>query len=307
MTSAPLGLPLEARACPSCGKSDEAQVVREAKLEPGKFGDFTFASRKQPDGMHHRLVLCAGCRLLYASPAPTGEALHDAYKEAAYDSGEEARFASLTYARLLGEVLPELPAAGGALDIGAGDGAFLEQLLAAGMDDVVGIEPSAAPVAAAPPGVRSRIRPGMFDPDDFAPEQFRIVTSFQTLEHVADPLGLCRGAYRLLKPGGALVLVCHDWRAPVNRLLGTRSPIYDVEHLQLFSPESLRPLLEGAGFTRIRCKGITNRYPVGYWVRLLPLPGTLKRPLLTVLRRSGIASVAVGLPAGNFAAIAFKG
>lgn len=306
MTSAPLGLPLEARSCPSCGNSEESQVFRQAKLEAGRFGEFTFASRKQPDGMHHRLLVCVDCRLLYASPAPTLDSLHGAYREAAYDSGEEARFASLTYARLLHEVLPGLPPAGGALDIGAGDGAFLGQLLAAGIDDVVGIEPSAAPVAAAPPEIRGRIRLGMFDPEEFAPEQFRIVTSFQTLEHVADPLGLCRGANRLLKVGGALVLVCHNRMAPVNRLLGTRSPIYDVEHLQLFCPESLRRLLERAGFTRLGIRGITNRYPVGYWVRLLPLPGALKRSLLTVLQRSGIASVPVGLPAGNFAAVAYK-
>ena len=281
-------------------------MFRAARLDVRRFGDFTFSSRKQPDGMHHRLLLCAECQLLYASPAPTPESLHGAYREAAYDSGEEARFASLTYARLLRDVLPRVPGTGGALDIGAGDGAFLRHLLAAGIEDTVGIEPSAAPVATAEPEIRRRIRLGMFDPDDFPPSQFRVVTSFQTLEHVADPLGLCRGVNRLLKMGGALIVVCHNWRAPVNRLLGRRSPIYDVEHLQLFCPHSLRRLLERSGFTRLGFKAITNRYPLGYWARLLPLPEPLRRSALAALRRSGIASVPVALPAGNFAAIAYK-
>jgi SAM-dependent methyltransferase len=305
MSSALRGLRFEARACPSCGTTDSV-VVRPANLDTQIFGEFTFSSRKQPDGMHYRLLLCPECELLYASPAPSEEALHGAYREASYDSGEEARFASLTYAALLRTVLGELPDAGGALDIGAGDGAFLRHLVAAGIEDVVGIEPSAAPVASAAPDVRGLIRSGMFCADDFEPSRFRLVTAFQTMEHVADPLALCRDANRLLKTGGALIVVSHNRKAPANRLLGRRSPIYDVEHLQLFCPESLRRLLERAGFTRIRLRAITNRYPVGYWVRLLPLPDPLKRSALTALRRSGLSRLPVGLPAGNFAAIAFK-
>jgi SAM-dependent methyltransferase len=281
-------------------------VFRRAKLDARRFGEFTFSSRKQPDGMHHRLVVCSECELLYASPAPTQESLHGVYREAAYDSGEEARFASLTYAELLRTVLDDLPAEGGALDIGAGDGAFLRHLVAAGFEDVIGIEPSAAPVATAAPDIRSMIRSGVFNPEDFEPSRFRVVTAFQTLEHVAEPLGLCVGANRLLRTGGALIVVCHNRRAPANRLLGPRSPIFDVEHLQLFCPESLRRLLERAGFTDIRLSAVTNRYPIGYWARLFPLPGPIKRPALTALRRSGLGRVPLGLPAGNFAAIAFK-
>lgn len=305
MSPALRALRLEARSCPSCGANGSV-VVRQANLDSRRCGEFTFSSRKQPDGMHHRLLLCPECELLYASPAPTQDSLHGAYREAAYDSGEEARFASLTYASLLRTVLDDLPPEGGALDIGAGDGAFLHHLVAAGFEDVIGIEPSAAPVAAAAPDIRGRIRSGVFDPQEFEASRFRLVTAFQTLEHVADPLGVCLGANRLLRTGGALIVVCHNRRAPANRLLGRWSPIFDVEHLQLFCPASLRRLLERAGFTDIRLRAVTNRYPLGYWARLFPLPGLLKRPALTALRRSGLGRVPVGLPAGNFAAIALK-
>ncbi|MGH2981776.1 MAG: class I SAM-dependent methyltransferase [Solirubrobacterales bacterium] len=276
----------------------------EANVDQEALDNLAFASRKPPELMHHRLVECPVCDLLYASPAPAPEQLHGAYESAGYDSGDEARFASHTYARSLHRFISEIPDRGGAIDIGAGDGAFLHDLLEAGFDpgEVVGIEPSEAPIAAAQPDVRALIRPGTFSAADFEPGAFRLVTSFQTLEHVHDPAALCEGAHRILAPGGALMVVCHDRRSIINRLLGRRSPIFDVQHMQLFSPRSLRTLIEDAGFERVRLRHIVNRYPLRYWLRLAPLPSALKQRLT----RPGRLGFPVSLPVGNVLAVGFK-
>ncbi len=297
---------LEPRPCPSCRSARDSEVVSEARLDDRALGEFAYASRKVPELMHHRLLRCRVCDLVYASPAPPADVLEEAYREAAYDSGEEARFASFTYDRIVRRVLPDLPATGGALDIGAGDGAFLQRLIEAGFDDVVGIEPSAAPVREAAPGLGERIRTELFDPESFEPGRFRLVTAFQTLEHVADPLALCEGARRVLCPGGALVVVCHDRRALVNRMMGSRSPIVDVEHLQLFSESSLRTLLDRSGLSRIGFMAVHNRYPLRYWVRLLPLPAAPKRVVLSGLDRARLGGLPVTLPVGNIAAVAYR-
>ena len=306
MTIEPDELGLVSRPCPLCGSSDDSVVVAEAKIDPSRLGGFAFASRKTPEYMHHRLVECPSCGLLYANPAPTVSALADAYGDADYSSFEESRCAAATYAALLRRMVGSLPPDAAAIDIGTGDGAFLGELLAAGVDDVVGIEPSSAPIAAASPDVGPRIRKGTFDPDDFQPESFHLVTSFQTLEHVPDPLGVCRGAHRLLRDDGALLVVCHNRRAWLNRLLGRRSPIYDVEHLQLFCPRSLRSLLERSGFTDIVLRPIVNRYPIGYWVKLFPFPGALKAKLAAAMDRSRLGATPVPAPVGNVAAIGYR-
>jgi SAM-dependent methyltransferase len=295
---------LVARSCPICGSTDETRVFAQATFDPTKLDDFAFASRKMPEYMHHQLILCPTCELLYASPVPTVSDLTQAYGTAAFDSRDEARFAARTYAGLLPFITARLPDRDGVLDVGAGDGAFLEELIGSGFTRVAGVEPSAAPLAAAKPDIRPLIRHGMFQAENYPSASLSLVTCFQTIEHLFDPLETCRAFCRLLKPGGAVVLVAHDRLALTARIMGRKSPIFDIEHLQLFTSGSARRLLEAAGFTSIEVRRIVNRYPLHYWVKLFPLPTALKRPLIALLRM--LPSVPIPLPAGNLAAIGFR-
>ena len=129
---------------------------------------------------------------------------------------------------------------------------------------------------------------------------WRLVTCLQTIEHVPEPLALCREAHRVLKAGGALALVCHDRRAWSARLLGRRSPIYDVEHLQLFDRRTVRGLLERSGFERIEVHTLVNRYPLRYWLRLARVPARFVRVL------GPLASFALSVPVGNLWAVGYR-
>jgi SAM-dependent methyltransferase len=295
-----------ARACPLCGSAGNSREYAGESYDAAELNEYAFASRKLPEYMHFRLLLCGGCDLLYASPVPEKDALVQAYRAAAYDSGVEARFAAQTYARVLRRVLGRLPDRRGAVDIGAGDGAFLKELLSLGFTEVVGVEPSAAPIAAAEEAVRPLLRQAAFRAEDFPEQAFRLVTCFQTLEHVPEPLQFCRGAFRLLKAGGAMLCVVHNRRALSARLLGRRSPIYDIEHLQLFSRRSARQLLQSAGFRDVRTAWIFNRYPASYWLRLFPFPAALKRVLVSSANRLAVGRIPIALPAGNLAVYGFK-
>lgn len=279
-------------------------MVADSNVDPDRVGALSFASRKPPELMHHRLVHCTVCDVLYASPAPDASALARGYEHAAFDSAEESRHAAATYAALIKRLLPRLPETGGALDIGTGDGAFLGELLDLGFDDVVGVEPSSAPVAAAAPEVRDLIRRGAFRGSDFERERFRLVTAFQTLEHVPDPLGLCRAARGLLTPGGALLVVCHDRTSLVNRLMGRRSPIRDIQHLQLFSRRSLGELLDRSGLGPAELSRVTNRYPLRYWLRLAPLPARAR--VIDLADGLHLGRVPVSLRVGNVTALGFR-
>ena len=301
-----MNLTWESRSCPLCGSTAEGKVIVESNVELSRLTEFAFASRKLPEYMHCRMVECGACGLLYGNPAVSSESGLNAYKDAAFDSGQESEFAAQTYAKLIAGQLNSIGSREKALDIGAGDGAFLEQLVQLGFRDITGVEPSAAPIACSKPEVRNLIRHDIFRARDFEGQRFDLVTGFQVMEHLWNPGELARDVNSLLNPGGLFVTVTHNLRAFSARLLGDKSPIFDIEHLQLFSEKTIRALLQRSGFTDIRVLPVWNRYPIYYWMKLAPLPQNLKKGLIAVAKQGPLATVSCSLPAGNMAAVARK-
>ena len=164
------------------------------------------------------------------------------------------------------------------------------------------MEPSSAPIEVADPSVAGLIEHDVFRADTHAPSSLSLVTCFQTIEHVPDPASLVRAVVTLLKPGGVFALVCHDRRATINRLLSMRSPIIDVEHMQLFSPRSVDELLRRGGLEAVEHRTIRNRYPIRYWTRLLPFPQRPQELLDGALRRSGLGARPLAFNVGNMLA-----
>ncbi len=294
------------RCCPLCGDGSASRLFAEANVDPSRLDGFAYSSRKVPEFMHYRLFECAQCDVIYAGETPSVEFLEQAYDEAEFASSAEAEFASRTYAEVVSRLLPQLPDLSGALDIGTGDGCFLEKLLAFGFSGVQGVEPSSAPIQSAKPEIQPLIRHVLFRAEDFQPDSFRLVTCFQTIEHVDDPLQLVRDAETLLKSRGAVLLICHNRRGLVNSVLGAKSPIRDIEHLQLFSPRSAARLLEQTGFVDVAVRPIVNRYPIEYWIRLLPLKVGFKTRLTRLANSTGAGALAVPMPVGNLAVVGFK-
>lgn len=293
---------LTERPCPICGSADDSELFATQQLDLEALDEHAFASRKRPERMRLRLVHCPVCDLAYASPLPSPEALAGAYDAAAFDSGEEARYAARSYADALGPLLPRLPDRDGALDVGTGEGTFLRELQRLGFTGVGGVEPSAAPIAEAPAEIAPLIEHDVFRPGLREPGTLSLITCFQTIEHVPDPTAFVAAAVELLKPGGMLVFVCHNRSAWINRALGMRSPIMDIEHMQLFSPQSIAELLGRGGLREIGQEPIRNRYPVRYWARLAPLPERLAGGLSRGLERSGLAGRPLTVPVGNLLA-----
>ena len=293
--------------CPLCNSTESTRLFVKANYIKEELDSYAFASRKMPEYMHHEIIECTACRLLLSVNVPDAATLHSLYKEAAYDSADEAKYASNTYIKYLAKHTKMQKPLGRAMDIGTGEGSFLKLLLGAGYESVVGIEPSKAPIDCADEYIRPFIVNDVFTAESYDDESFDLITLFQTLEHIPEPKKLVSDVYRLLKRGGCLFVVCHDYRSVVNRLLGTKSPIYDIEHLHLFSASSLRKLLVDSGFTNVATFAIKNVYPFHYWMKLFPMSKRLKKHLLRLLTISKLGSIKIAVNVGNVGIITRKG
>jgi SAM-dependent methyltransferase len=296
---------LTLRPCPACGNTDEAREMYPQRLDLSRVDAMSYSSRKEPEYMSLRMVVCPGCDLLYAPRVPSSSFLADAYAETEYDSDVEACYAAASYAESLRTFLERLPDRDSALEIGTGNGSFLAHLRQMGIAEVTGIEPSRNAANAAAPDLRPLIRIESFDATKLPQAHFSLVVANQTLEHVEGPYRFLAAIRALLKPGGAVMIVSHNYRNWLMRLMGARSPIIDIEHLQVFSPVSLTRALLRAGFAAPEVKPFKNRYPLHYWARLLPLPRSIKRPLHTWLRSSSggwLGGADIRLSVGNMLA-----
>ncbi len=295
----------ERRACPVCGSTIYMNFADE-HIDQEKINNFTYASRKQPEFMCFHLVRCMRCNLVYAPKTPNRSFLSAAYADAAYDSGQEAQCAAKSYAHALVPYMAVLRNRTLAVDVGAGSGALLPWLRDIGFQMVIGVEPSRAAINAAPASVKPLLREGMFGTELLNGVRPSLICSFMTLEHLDEPGQFVKTAYSLLEPRGMIALVVHNWCALLNRLLGLRSPIIDVEHLQLFNPRSLRTLLTESGFVSIDLKSIRNVYPLQYWLRLTPLPAGVKTRIAGALHSLRLSDTQVSLPVGNILAVGRK-
>jgi SAM-dependent methyltransferase len=297
---------LRPTCCAICGTDGDAVELYPARLSRDAFSAEVFSARRLPDGVHYRLVKCNSCGLVRSDPAADPERIAQIYRESSFDYLEEVESLRATYGRYLRALGRYGAGRGSLLEIGCGNGFFLEEALRQGYVEVLGVEPSAKAVALADPAIRPRIRVGVLRPGLFAAETFDVICLFQVLDHLPNPAAVLETCLQILKPNGLVLCLNHNVEAVSARLLGERSPIVDVEHTYLFGPQTLRRLFESRGF-QVECvETVWNRYSLSYLVRLLPLPTFLKKSLVALLGGPS-GRLTISMPLGNAYVIARRG
>ena len=134
------------------------------------------------------------------------------------------------------------------LDVGCGPGFFLNVARSAGWT-VEGIEISKAASAYARQTLQLPVLQAEIEIGLVPPSTFDLVTMWDVIEHVPDPLRAFKAAADALRPGGGLVLTTGDVDSAVAKLSGERWHLYNLpEHFYFHTERSLRSLAEQAGF-----------------------------------------------------------
>ena len=230
---------------------------------------------------------CGGCGLIYLQRTPSASDLESYYnKQFQVDRKRQERMVAGQCHPMLRVLEQLLPGRGRLLEIGCSYGHFLSMAEADGWV-VEGVEISRSAAVWARQNLGLRVHSGTLE--EVSPKlkrPFDAVAMFHVLEHAPEPERLVLQAREFLRPGGILVIRTPNASSWIAKRCGTTWEwLTPPAHIYLFSPVSLRILLEGAGF---RVESISTQRGDAHNTAFELARGVSKR----ILGHRGLASVA---------------
>lgn len=140
------------------------------------------------------------------------------------------------------------------LDVGCSSGAFLASARKLGCR-VQGVEPATrAAESACAQGLE--VFNGTLGEAHFPAASFDAATLFEVIEHLVAPIDLLKEIFRVLRPGGVLLIGTGNADSWTVRRLGAQWDYFSIDrhggHISFFNPGSMRLAAERAGFAMIR-------------------------------------------------------
>ncbi len=133
------------------------------------------------------------------------------------------------------------------LDVGCGNGEYLDRMRQLGWE-VMGVEPDGRAACISRERLGLEIFAGFLEEAEFPDESFQAITLNHVIEHASDPLGLLKECWRILQPGGKLVVITPNIHSLGRRVFKEEWLHWDPpRHLFLFSLHSLRLSAERSG------------------------------------------------------------
>ncbi len=299
-------LALIATRCAICNTEGNADELYSASFTPEIFNADIFSARRLPDMLHYRIVECRSCGLVRSDPIVDSSLLATLYQQSGFRYELDVPNLQRTYGKYLSRLEKYAAEKERLLEIGCGNGFFLETAISHRYADVKGVEPSKNAIRAAKSEIRPHIICNIMRDGLFAENSFDTICLFQLFDHVPEPNAFLQSCRKILKPGGLILCFNHNIEALSARILGEKSPIVDVEHTFLYSPKTIKMLFEKNDFKVLEVGPSINQISLYSLVRLMPLPKGIKQAVLSALQRSGMGKASLRLPLGNLYLIAQK-
>jgi SAM-dependent methyltransferase len=138
------------------------------------------------------------------------------------------------------------------LEIGCATGAFLNGMKKQEGWEVAGVEISDQAAAIARQWYHLDVWTGALEQIDFPENSFDVVTLWDVLEHLPDPIGQLHRVKHLLKSGGYLIVRVPNSASLTAKIFGKYWAGWDApRHLFVFTPDTLRKMLHSAGYELI--------------------------------------------------------
>jgi len=235
--------------CEVCGHDERAIVATNTDL---------FLGGKTEFSMHE----CLNCGVIYQHPRPTFSKMVEfypsdyvAYTPSLHTESNLARFFRQYGLRKRVKLIEQYVQNGRLLDVGSATGDFLSVMSSQPDWQLIGVEPIHSAVAQSRNEVGVDVVEALLNDVPFAPESFDVITMWDVIEHVYDPVKVVKQAAILLRPGGVLVVNYPNLGSIDRRLFGAAWAGYDLpRHLYLFPTTLLNKIMKTAGIKEIERK-----------------------------------------------------
>ena len=108
-----------------------------------------------------------------------------------------------------------------------------------------------------------QITTGYLQQGVFPDQSFDVVTLWDVLEHCAKPQVILNDIYRILRPGGALVIQVPNAWGLAPRILREQCNMFTgFSHINLYGPESLKRACEKEEYRRIKLQSVVSEISV---------------------------------------------
>jgi 2-polyprenyl-3-methyl-5-hydroxy-6-metoxy-1,4-benzoquinol methylase len=207
---------------------------------------------------HNQIVKCRHCGLMYSNPRkrPADQDLVKDYDPDLTRNAEEydpsrfdkERMQVRDYADTRRYLKQLYPQRGKLIELGCGMGFLLKAFAEDGWD-VTGIEPDRGFCDYIERKQGLRALPAILEDSGIPDNSVDVTVFLHVIEHVPDPLATLQAIFRVLKPGGHLVLETPRYDSLMFKLLGKRERSLSCDgHIYFFTTETLCMLTEKAGF-----------------------------------------------------------
>lgn len=195
------------------------------------------------EAMH--LCECQECGFVFAQAIPTPQELEEHYKQ--YGRNDYLSPVTIKRYNELLDRMERFRKTGKLLDVGCGIGYFLEEAKKRGWE-VYGTEYTDEAVKIClEKGIHMHI--GMLDPENYELESFDVITSFEVIEHINNPVEELNNFNTLLRKGGLVYCTTPNFNSLLRyRLKAEYNVITYPEHLSYYTPRTLKNVFEQCGF-----------------------------------------------------------
>jgi 2-polyprenyl-3-methyl-5-hydroxy-6-metoxy-1,4-benzoquinol methylase len=295
--------------CNICGNTQYSPVFSGPDRLTGMPGSF-------------HLVQCNECSILLQNPRLVWDQLKGYYPDAdytAYETTKNNQPSKLkiwvqTYGiRKWLKAIEKIQPTGKLLDIGCGIGTFLSIARSSGWE-VEGVEPNAYAADYVRDVLKIPVQKATFPETKLPFASYDIITMWNVLEHLPEPIQSIQSIHRLLKPGGWLILSLPNVESLEARYAHKYWVGWDLpRHLYLFPKENLQKILHQNGFVLQKTRCLSTSYSalgltLNFWLQdskykhkkiapllvqlyHLPLIRVMLMPLFWILDRQQLSSI----------------